>query len=133
MTGGYSEAKTYTATDNNMLARDLLRAAMFNKGLIDKEDIRTTIGFRITFYIVELNFRDVYILLELCNFSVSHAFELVKSTSLRCFKEKFQDNKTKSGMFTLQKNKPFVSLLITLLSDVHHLCIALCYHPAIIY
>lgn len=45
MTGGYSEAKTYTATDNNMLARDLLRAAMFNKGLIDKEDIRTTIGF----------------------------------------------------------------------------------------
>lgn len=92
-------------------------------------------GFRIIFYILELNFCGVYTMLELCNLDVAHAFELVRSTSLHCSKE-FQDNKTKSMSFedleclVFKRRDPFSLLLITLLSDVHHLCVVLCYYPA---
>ena len=45
---GYAEAKTYAATHNNHgLAKGMIRTAMFNKELINKENIHATMGFQI--------------------------------------------------------------------------------------
>ena len=109
---GYGEAKTYEATHNNHgLAKDMIRIAMFNKELINKENIRATIGFqingrgssckivaslvfsevnliyvcslgfRITFYIMELNFRDIYTINELCYIEIRQSIEQVGQMS----------------------------------------------------
>ncbi|KAI7858536.1 hypothetical protein BDC45DRAFT_311031 [Circinella umbellata] len=124
---GYGEAKTYEPTNNNhALAKDMIRIAMFNKNLINKANIRATIGFqingfRITFYVIELNFHAIYTMTELCYIDipqsveqidqittnsnlralaqVAHAFDMLRNTSLRCTNEEFTQKKTESIKF----------------------------------
>ncbi|KAG0189846.1 hypothetical protein DFQ28_002821 [Apophysomyces sp. BC1034] len=82
---GFGEAKNYEPTDNNhSLAWDLVRVAMFNKALINREDHR---WFRLTYYVMELNFRGIYSMLEIGQVelprSVEEADRLMSIKSLR--------------------------------------------------
>ncbi|KAG2219851.1 hypothetical protein INT45_000738 [Circinella minor] len=76
------------------------------------------LGFRLTFYIVELNFHGIYTMTELSCIEipqsvvridqltsisqllllakVAHVFEMIRKTSLRCTSEEFEQKKTKS-------------------------------------
>ncbi|KAI8149245.1 hypothetical protein BJV82DRAFT_685273, partial [Fennellomyces sp. T-0311] len=76
-----SEAKSYQTTDSNhALARDVIRIGIFNKALINNENIRATIGFRIngfriTFYVVELNFHAIYAMTEVGFLEIPQSIE----------------------------------------------------------